>query len=125
MRIVAYRIEGVDEATMPAAALPGRRATPAAELAALYHERWEIETAEKAGEDPGRLSFVHAVRVMRRRIIRSGAYPPEDQPTGVIDEILKERVVSSCGQARSRGVWQKMNGYPLRKRVQVSRRQHG
>ena len=92
-----------------------------AELAALYDERWEIETAydevktrilgpgaaprsktpdlvfqeidglmlaryavrcliheaaEKAGEDPDRLSFVHAVRVMRRRIIYPGAFPP-------------------------------------------------
>ncbi|MXW87053.1 MAG: hypothetical protein F4Z55_14620 [Boseongicola sp. SB0667_bin_21] len=125
MRIVAYRIEGGEEATMPAAALPGRRAAPAAELAALYHERWEIEIAEKAGEDPGRLSFVQAVRVMLRRIISSGAFPPEGQATGVIDEILKERVVSSCGQARSRGVRQKMSGYSFRKCVQVSRRQHG
>ena len=76
VRIVAYRIEGGDEATMPAATLPGRRAAPAAELAAPYHERWEIEIAEKAGEDPGRLSVVQAVRVMLRRIISSGAFPP-------------------------------------------------
>ena len=34
------------------------------------------EAAEKAGEDPDRLSFVHAVRVMRRRIINPGAFPP-------------------------------------------------
>ena len=91
------------------------------ELAALHHERWEIETAceevntrilgpgaalrsktpnlvcqendglmlahcavrclvhvaaDKAGEDPDRMSFVHAVRVMRRRIINPGAFPP-------------------------------------------------
>ena len=116
-----YRIEGGGEATMLATTLLDHRAAPAAELAALYHERWEIETAydevkthilgpgaalrsktpdlvfqeidglmlahyavrrliheaaEKAGEDPDRLSFVHAVRVMRRRIINPGAFPP-------------------------------------------------
>jgi len=94
---------------------------PAAELAALYHERWEIETAldelkthlrgariilrsktpelvrqEFYGlllahfairglmhdaaltveEDPDRLSFVHAVRVVRRTLPRSVALPP-------------------------------------------------
>ena len=121
VRIVAYRIEGGEEATMLATTLLDHRAAPAAELAALYHERWEIETAydevkthilgpgaalrsktpdlvfqeidglmlahyavrrliheaaEKAGEDPDRLSFVHAVRVMRRRIINPGAFPP-------------------------------------------------
>jgi hypothetical protein len=94
---------------------------PAAELAALYHERWEIETALdelkthprgaqmvlrsktpelvkqefygflmahfavrglmhetalKAGEDPDRLSFLHAVRVIRRKLPIFGAIPP-------------------------------------------------
>ncbi|MYH58901.1 MAG: hypothetical protein F4145_13110 [Boseongicola sp. SB0675_bin_26] len=147
MRIVACRIEGGEEATMLATTLLDHRAAPAAELAAPYHERWEIETAHdevkthilgpgaalrsktpdlvyqeidglmlaryavrrliheaagKAGEDPDRLSFVHAVRVMRRRIINPGAFPPEDRPAGVIDEILEERVVSSRGQAAGR-----------------------
>jgi hypothetical protein len=87
---------------------------PAKELAALYHERWEIETALdelkthlrgktpelvrqefygllmahfavrglmheaalKADEDPDRLSFLHAVRVVQRRIARGVAIPP-------------------------------------------------
>lgn len=31
---------------------------------------------DKAGEDPDRISFVHAVRVMRRWIINPGALPP-------------------------------------------------
>jgi hypothetical protein len=97
---------------------------PATELAALYHERWEIETALdelkthlrgaqivlrsktpelvrqefygllmahfairglmheaalKADEDPDQLSFLHAVRVVRRRIARSVAIPPSGQ----------------------------------------------
>ena len=94
---------------------------PAQELAALYHERWEIETALdelkthlrgaqivlrsktpelvkqeffgllmahfairglmheaalKADEDPDRLSFLHSVRVVQRRMTRYGAIPP-------------------------------------------------
>jgi hypothetical protein len=97
---------------------------PAKELAALYHERWEIETALdelkthlrgaqivlrsktpelvrqefygllmahfairglmheaalKADEDPDRLSFLHAVRVVQRRMPRYGAIPPSPQ----------------------------------------------
>ena len=34
------------------------------------------EAAENVGEDPDRLSFARAVRVMRRRIINPGAFPP-------------------------------------------------
>jgi len=94
---------------------------PAKELAALYHERWEIETALdelkthlrgaqivlrsktpelveqefwgllmahyairglmheaalKAEEDPDRLSFLHSVRVIQRRMARAVAIPP-------------------------------------------------
>src|SRR6202030_2265055 len=94
---------------------------PAIELAALYHERWEIETALdelkthlrgakivlrsrtpdlvrqeffglmmahfairglmheaalKAGEDPERLSFIHSVRVVQRKLNLYGAIPP-------------------------------------------------
>jgi len=94
---------------------------PAKELAALYHERWEIETtldelkthlrgaqivlrsktpelvrqeffgllmahfairglmheaALKAAEDPDRLSFLHSVHVVQRRMARYGAIPP-------------------------------------------------
>jgi hypothetical protein len=99
---------------------------PAAELAALYHERWEIENALdelkthlrgaqivlrsktpelvrqefhglmmahfairglmheaalKADEDPDRLSFLHTVRVVQRRIARAVAIPPSGQKT--------------------------------------------
>jgi hypothetical protein len=97
---------------------------PAQELAALYHERWEIETALdelkthlrgaqivlrsktpelvrqefyglllahfavrglmheaalQAGEDPDRLSFLHSVRVIQRRLPRFVAIPPSAQ----------------------------------------------
>src|SRR4051795_2490838 len=99
-------------------------AAPAAELAALYHERWEIEgaldelkthlrgarmvlrsktpalvrqefwglllahfavrglmheAALRAGEDPDRLSFLHAVRVVRRKLPVFAALPPSGQ----------------------------------------------
>jgi hypothetical protein len=127
VRVVEYRLEGVAGAeplyrlvtTMldPAAA-------PAAELAALYHERWEIEgaldelkthlrgarmvlrsktpelvrqefwglllahfavrglmheAALRADEDPDRLSFLHAVRVVRRKLPLFAALPPSLQ----------------------------------------------
>jgi len=94
---------------------------PAEELAALYHERWEVETslgevkthlrgsgvilrsktpelvrqeffafllayfavrgvmheaALEADEDPDRLSFLHAVKVIRRKIPAFGIFPP-------------------------------------------------
>ena len=64
VRIVAYRIEGGDETV-----------TPATTLLAHYGVRCLVhEAANKAGEDPDRMSFVHAVRVMRRRIINP--FPP-------------------------------------------------
>lgn len=99
---------------------------PAAELAALYHDRWEIENsldelkthlrgpqivlrsktpalvqqefygllmahfairalmheaALQAEEDPDRLSFLHAVRVVQRKIAQAVAIPPSGSPT--------------------------------------------
>lgn len=124
VRVVDYRLEGVDGAEpiyrLVTTILDPQQA-PAVELAALYHERWEIETALdevkthlrgrqivlrsktpelvrqefwglllahyavrglmheaalKADEDPDRLSFVHAVRVVRRKLPRYAALPP-------------------------------------------------
>ena len=127
VRVVEYRLEGVADAE-PLYRLvttildPG--AAPAAELAALYHERWEIEgalaelkthlrgaravlrsrtpelvrqefwglllthfavrglmheAALRADEDPDRLSFLHAVRVVRRKLPVFAALPPSGQ----------------------------------------------
>jgi len=123
-RVIEYRLEGVEGAEPSYRLLttildPG--AAPAEELAALYHERWEIEgaldelkthlrgaqivlrsktpdlvrqefyglllahfavrglmheAALEAGEDPDRLSFLHAVRVVRRKLPLYGAIPP-------------------------------------------------
>jgi hypothetical protein len=124
LRVVDYRLEGI-EGSEPiyrlATTILDAAQAPAGELAALYHERWEIETAFdelkthlrgakivlrsktpdlvrqefygllmahfavrslmheaalKAGEDPDRLSFLHAVRVIRRKMAVYGAIPP-------------------------------------------------
>ena len=48
VRVIEYRLEGVDGAEplyRLATTILDHEAAPAGELAALYHERWEIETA--------------------------------------------------------------------------------
>jgi hypothetical protein len=127
VRVVDYRLEGIADAEpiyRLVTTVLDPSAAPAEEMAALYHERWEIETALdelkthlrgakivlrsktpdlvrqefyglllahfavrglmheaalKAGEDPHRLSFVHAVRVVRRKLSTYGAIPPSGQ----------------------------------------------
>lgn len=124
LRVIDYRLEGI-EGSEPIYRLattildPGK--APAGELAALYHQRWEIETAFdelkthlrgahivlrsktpdlvrqefyglmmahfairglmheaalKADQDPDRLSFLHAVHVIRRKLNVYGSIPP-------------------------------------------------
>jgi hypothetical protein len=124
VRVIDYCLDGVADAEpiyrLVTTILDHKKA-PAAQLAALYHERWEIETALdelkthlrgakivlrsktpdlvrqefyglmmahfairglmheaalKADEDPDRLSFLHAVRVIRRKLPRFAAIPP-------------------------------------------------
>jgi hypothetical protein len=127
VRVIEYRLEGVPGAEPIYRLLTtilDHEAAPAVELAALYHERWEIETALdelkthlrgsrivlrsktpdlvrqefyglmmahfairglmheaalKANEDPDKLSFLHSVRVVRRKIARFASIPPSGQ----------------------------------------------
>lgn len=124
VRVINYRLEGVDGAEdvyRLVTTILDAKAAPAEELAAVYHERWEIESAFdelkthlrgsrillrsrtpdlvrqefygllmlhyavrgvmheaaiKADIDPDRLSFLHAVRVIRRKCLAAGAIPP-------------------------------------------------
>ena len=127
VRVVEYRLEGVAGAEplyRLLTTLLDPTQAPATELAALYHERWEIEgalaelktqlrgarvvlrsktpelvrqefwglllthfavrglmheAALRAEEDPDRLSFSHAVRVVRRKVPLFAALPPSGQ----------------------------------------------
>jgi Insertion element 4 transposase N-terminal/Transposase DDE domain len=127
VRVIEYRLEGVTDAEplyRLVTTILDPAAAPAAELAALYHERWEIEgaldelkthlrgarmvlrsktpelvrqefwglllahfavrglmheAALRAAEDPDRLSFLHAVRVVRRKLPLFVALPPSAQ----------------------------------------------
>ena len=124
MRVIEYTLEDVPEAEplyRLVTTILNPAQAPATELAALYHDRWEIETAFdefkthlrgakivlrskqpdlvrqefygfmmahfavrglmheaalKAAVDPDRLSFVHAVRVIRRKLPRFVSLPP-------------------------------------------------
>jgi hypothetical protein len=124
VRVIDYRlkdVEGSEPLYRLITTILDHEQAPAKELAALYHERWEIETtldelkthlrgaqivlrsktpelvrqeffgllmahfairglmheaAPKADEDPDRLSFVHSVHVVQRRMARYGAIPP-------------------------------------------------
>jgi hypothetical protein len=127
VRAVEYRLQGIADAEplyRLVTTILDPAAAPAAELAALYHERWEIEgalaelkthlrgarmvlrsktpelvrqefwglllahfavrglmheAALRADEDPDRLSFLHAVRVVRRKLPLFAALPPSVQ----------------------------------------------
>jgi IS4 transposase len=129
VRVIEYRLQGVADAEpiyRLLTTLLDPAQAPATELAALYHERWEIETALaelkthlrgakivlrsktpdlvrqefygllmahfavralmheaalKADTDPDQLSFLHAVRVVRRKIATLHAIPPSAPET--------------------------------------------
>jgi len=125
VRVIEYTLEDVRDAEplyrLITTILDPAEA-PAKELAALYHERWEIESAFdefkthlrgnkivlrskrpdlvrqefyglmmahyairgimheaalKADEDPDKLSYIHAVRVIRRKMAAAAAIPPQ------------------------------------------------
>ena len=124
VRVIDYRLDevaGAEPIYRLITTILDPQQAPADHLAALYHERWEIETALdelkthlrgariilrsrtpdlvrqefhglmmahfairglmheaalKADEDPDRLSFIHAVRVIRRKLPRFSAISP-------------------------------------------------
>src|SRR5271157_5557222 len=124
VRVIDYRlkdVEGSEPLYRLITTILDHEQAPAKELAALYHERWEIETtldelkthlrgaqivlrsktpdlvrqeffglmmahfavrglmheaALQVGEDPDRLSFLHAVRVIRRKLSLAAIIPP-------------------------------------------------
>ena len=130
VRVIDYRLKdvpGAEPVYRLITTILDPQHAPAKELAALYHERWEIETALdelkthlrgaqivlrsktpelvrqefygllmahfairglmheaalRADEDPDRLSFLHSVRVVQRRMARFVAIPPsaEESP---------------------------------------------
>jgi Insertion element 4 transposase N-terminal/Transposase DDE domain len=124
LRVIDYRLDGIADAEpiyRVVTTILDHQKAPAEQLAALYHERWEVETALdelkthlrgarivlrsrtpdlvrqefyglmmahfairglmheaalRADDDPDRLSFIHAVRVIRRKLTRFQAIPP-------------------------------------------------
>ena len=77
-----------------------------------------LEAAVKAGLDPARLSFLHAVRVVRRRLALFVMTPPSQRAAlheSVLQEILEERVDSSGGRRNPRAVTHTMSSYPLKR----------
>ena len=128
VRVIDYRLEGVPGAEplyRLVTTLLDPAAAPAAELAGLYHERWESEGAfaelkvtlpgrrlmlrsrradlaeqelyglllahfalrrlmheasRQTGRDPDTLSFVHAVRIVRRHLPFHAAFSPSPAP---------------------------------------------
>jgi hypothetical protein len=129
VRVIEYRLEGVEGAEplyRLATTILNHEKALAEQLAALYHQRWEMETAFdelkthlrgariilrsktpdlvrqefyglmmahfairglmheaalSADQDPDRISFLHAVRVVRRKMAAFGAIPPSGPET--------------------------------------------
>ncbi len=135
VRVIEYQLEGTatvrgsQEVYRLITTLLDPEPAPAPELAALYHERWEVETAFDelkthlrgrnivlrsrtpelvvqefyglllahyavrglmheaalgAGIDPDTISFVHTVRVVRRKLARYAAFPPSGRSDGAL-----------------------------------------
>ena len=78
------------------------------------------EAALRADEDPDRISFLHTVRVVRRKLPAAIAIPPPRMSKAfrdaVRDEIFQERVVSSRNRRNPRGVKRKTSNFPVRRR---------
>ncbi len=85
------------------------------------------EAALTVDVDPDRVSSVHAVRVIRRKLPLAVAMPPRARPAfheAVLAELVdgRDRVVSSRGRHVPRGVKRKMSNFPLRPRRRLRTR---
>ena len=72
------------------------------------------EAALESGEDPGRLSFLHSVRLVRRKMATIGAIPPRHWKQfhkAVLAEILDERAASTRNRRNQRGVKRKTGSF--------------
>jgi hypothetical protein len=78
------------------------------------------EAALKADRDPDRLSFIHAIRVVRRKLPVFGGIPPVDRPKlheEVLAEILDEPVPPRRNRRNKRGVKRKLSPFPVRRKA--------
>jgi hypothetical protein len=68
--------------------------------------------------DPDRLSFMHAVRVIKRKMPQAAAVPPERLPAWreACWPRSRGRCVSSRGRLNPRGVKRKMSNFNVRHR---------
>jgi hypothetical protein len=65
------------------------------------------------------LSYVHAVRALKRRLPAAVAIPPEERQSwldSVLAEIASEPSVKTRNRSNPRGVKRKMSGFNTRKR---------
>jgi hypothetical protein len=77
------------------------------------------EAAQESGQRPEDLSFVHAVRVLNRRLPEAAAIPPEQWQSwrlSLLREIASGRAVQSRGKRNPRGVKRKMSNFRIRRR---------
>ena len=155
VRIIDYALDGLADAEPVyrlATTILDPEQAPAHELAAVYHERWEIETAFdklkthlrgarivlrsktpdlvrqefyglltahfairsliheaalKVDEAPDRLSVIHAVRVIRRKIQTPASFSPSAAHDALLAEILDERLPPRRERRNPRGVKRK------------------
>jgi hypothetical protein len=85
----------------------------------LRDPRPDARSRSQSRRRPDRLSFLHAVRVIRRKMAVYRAIPTCAEKgfyKAVLDEILDERVVSSRNRRNFRGVKRKMSNFALRPR---------
>jgi hypothetical protein len=73
----------------------------------------------EADTDPDRLSFVHAVRVIRRKLRQAPAIPPSPEARlapSRARRILQERLPLRGHRRNKRGFKRKMSNFPLRRK---------